>query len=133
MHDLSKTIEELEGKVWPYNSFQSHVVQESQRLRKVPLKELTPAGMRLLITQGIGLEYVVPLALEVLAKAPLIEATFYAGDLLLAVLQVPSEYWLAHSAQRWELDGIGLEIQNIHKLLIEEVMPLVSKLASQNS
>jgi CDI immunity proteins len=71
MHDQSKSIEQLEQDVWNHNDFQSHVVQESQRLRRIPLRELKTEDLRLLITQRIGLQFSVPLALEILATAPL--------------------------------------------------------------
>ena len=69
--ERGKTLEELEQDVWPYDEFRSHVVQESQRLRKVPIGTLSVEDLRLLIGQKIGLEFLVPLALEQLVNNPL--------------------------------------------------------------
>ena len=62
--ERTKNLEELEGVVWPHDDFGSHVVEESQRLRKVPVGELSVEDLRLLIGQKIGLPHLVPLALE---------------------------------------------------------------------
>jgi hypothetical protein len=45
--DRNKNLEGLEGEVCPYNDFGSYVVQESQRLRKIPLNELSVENLRL--------------------------------------------------------------------------------------
>ena len=73
------------------------------RLRNVPLKNLTAGDLRLLIGQRVGLPYLVPVALDVLAIDTFIDASFYPGDLLAAVVGAPNEFWhmyseLAHSA-----------------------------------
>ncbi|MDB5806240.1 MAG: hypothetical protein JWN73_3562 [Betaproteobacteria bacterium] len=46
-------------------------------LRKVPIGELKPGDLRVLIGQGIGTEHLMPLALELLSKNALIEGDYY--------------------------------------------------------
>lgn len=78
--DGFKTLEELEGQVWGEPESESHLVLECHRLRRVPLREFTPANLRIMVGQSIGLEFLVPLALQLLADDPLLDAELYAGD-----------------------------------------------------
>lgn len=94
--DQKKSIEELEKAVWPHDPFESHVVQESQKLRKVPVEKLTNENIRLLISQKIGLQYIVPLAIERLVNNPLASGGLYKGDLLSALANIPQEFWLLY-------------------------------------
>jgi hypothetical protein len=75
MFDQKMSLEELEGQVWPHDDFGSHVVQESQRLRNVPVNQLTIENLRLLIGQRIGLQFFVPVALDILVIIPLRRVT----------------------------------------------------------
>src|SRR5687767_13713337 len=61
-----------------------------------PLSELTIEDLRLLIAQSIGLNYVIPIALQRIEENPLVSGDFYEGDLLEAVLSVEKEFWLKH-------------------------------------
>ena len=63
------------------------MMKECYRLCGVPLGQLQPGDLRLLIGQGIGLRWLVPLALAALEEDPLVEADYYPGDLLLNVLR----------------------------------------------
>jgi len=123
MTDISKTIEQLEGQVWPLDTYPTHVVQESQRLRRVPLRDLTVEDLRLLVSQGIGLNLLVPLALEVLAKNALAEGQFYPGDLLVSVLNVPAEFWSAHPKLNNDLVDLAPALKSVQDLLMTEVLP----------
>jgi hypothetical protein len=58
-----------------------------------PLRQLGPAELRLLLTQGRGLAWVVPLALERLLAEPFAPADYGPGALLAAVLTVEPERW----------------------------------------
>jgi len=90
---LEKTLEELDGQDWGEPNFDSYVVTNCHRLRRVPLKDFTAEDLRLMIGQQISLEYLVPLALDRLAENPLTEANFYPGDLLNSVVQIPLDFW----------------------------------------
>jgi hypothetical protein len=63
-------------------------------LRTRPIGTLGTEDLRILIGQGIGLPWLVPLALETLEVDPLAEGDCYPGDLLASVLGVPAEFWL---------------------------------------
>jgi hypothetical protein len=130
--DRTKTLEELEGTVWPYNKFGSHVVQESQRLRKVPIGELSVEDLRLLIGQKIGLAHLIPLAIEQLSADPMVAGAFYRGDLMSVVLGLPDEFWVSHPALNNELVEIGAELSNIHQTLGENLLPAIKRFRFRN-
>jgi predicted protein tyrosine phosphatase len=90
-----KTLEELQGP-WGEPSFQSHLILECHRLSKVALKDFNPGDLRIMIGQQIALKYLVPLAIDVLQNDPLIEGTYFPGDLANAVFKVERKYWQAN-------------------------------------
>jgi hypothetical protein len=91
--DRTKTLNELDPPAWGEPEFDSYLVTTCHRLRRKPIDEFTVEDLRIMIGQGIGLDWLVPLALEVLEQDPLSEGDFYPGDLLGSVLQVPGELW----------------------------------------
>ena len=103
--DAGKTLDELEGIAWgePSGEFVSHLIERCYALRQIPIADLTPADLRVLIGQSIGLKYLVPRALEILEREPLLDAEFYPGDLLGAVLKIEGEFWSEHP--EWETLG----------------------------
>ena len=101
--DVSMTLEQLDGHNWGEPEWQSHLVLECHRLRRVPLREFTPANLRMMVGQSINLESLAPLALHVLSEDPLIEAELYPGDLLGALLHSEGSFWRAHQELRMVL------------------------------
>ena len=104
--NLDKNLSELERDLWGAPEFDSHVVTECHRLRFVALKDFTIEDLRLMIGQNIGLDYLVPLALEHLETNPLVAGDFYPGDLLKNVIGVPKSFWIEHSDLRLRLASI---------------------------
>jgi len=84
----SRTLEQLEGEVWGEPQFDSYVVTESHRLRRVPIRQLTVENLRLLVGQKLGLPWVLELALEILEVEPFAEGDLYEGDLLASVMEL---------------------------------------------
>jgi hypothetical protein len=97
--DRAKSLQELEGKDWGEPTYDSHLVRTCHRLRRKPLIEFTPEDLRIMIGQRIGLDFLVPLALEVLAAEPLVSGDFYPGDLLAAVARVEPAFWRRHAEE----------------------------------
>ena len=93
--DRSKTLQELEDEDWGKPTYDSHLVTECHRLRRVPLREFTPESLRIMIGQQIGLPFLIPLALELLRVDPFTAGNLYEGDLLAAVLRADSRFWIA--------------------------------------
>jgi hypothetical protein len=122
---LSRTLQELEGERWPAPADEeSYLVREAHRLRTVPLGALTVEDLRLLLGQRIGVEWLMPLALDKLRTDPLAAGDFYAGDLLTAVLRTDAAYWASHADQRSALrevrialgssgDGPGFDLESL--------------------
>ena len=90
---LNKTLEVLENDIWEYPSFPSYLNRTCYSLRKKPLNDFDTEDLRIMIGNGIGLKYLVPLALEVLQKNILAEGDFYEGDLLKFMLISDKKYW----------------------------------------
>jgi hypothetical protein len=100
--DKSRSLEEIEDDRWgdpPADA--TRLVTTAYALRKRPVGALDAEGLRLLISQQIGLDTLVPLALGQVEQDPLAEGDFYPGDLLDALIRrVPDSYWQAHEDQR---------------------------------
>src|SRR5262245_3692976 len=97
---LDKNLSELEGSVWGEPEFDSHVATECHRLRTVPLCAFTVENLRLMIGQEIGLEYLIPLAIEHLEANPFVEGDYYPGDLLASVVGTSLNFWTTHGDLR---------------------------------
>ena len=91
---MNKSIEQLENDYWKDEiEFQSNLVINCHKYRKIPIKDLTIEQLRLLISQKIGIEYLTEIAIEKLGQNILGEGDLYEGDLLEAVLGLPIEFW----------------------------------------
>jgi len=86
--DRNKSLQELEAQDWGDPAYDSHLVTECHRLRRVPLRELTAENLRIMIGQQIGLPQLIPLALELLSGDPFAPGDFYRGDLLAEPIHV---------------------------------------------
>lgn len=89
----NKTLQELEGQDWGEPAFPSFLVRTCHALRRKPLRDFTVEDLRIMIGQNIGLNYLLPLAIEQLRRDPLVAGDLYPGDLLAAVLRVESGFW----------------------------------------
>jgi hypothetical protein len=94
--DRTKCLQELEHDDWGEPTFSSHLVTTCHRLRRKPLSEFSVEDLRILIGQGIGLRFLMPLAIDRLEQEPLVEGDFYPGDLLTAVLRTDESFWAGH-------------------------------------
>ncbi|MEV5546706.1 contact-dependent growth inhibition system immunity protein [Streptomyces sp. NPDC052309] len=91
---LDRTLDELDPPRWtPPAGDATRLVRKVHELRRVPLGELRPADLRILISQQVALSYVLPLAVRLLLEEPLLDACFYEGDLLLAAVNAPASAW----------------------------------------
>lgn len=117
----SKTLENLEQDIWSEPSFESSLVIDCHRLRKVPLNELTPANLNRLIGQSIGLDYLIPLAIEELGKNITVDAYYYPGDLLLTVKSIKKEFWHENDSLLKDINNLIATNQDL--LIQEELNP----------
>lgn len=91
---MNDTIERLEKHVWAPTEYDSYLVTTCHALRKKPLPLFEIEDLRIMIGQGIGMDYLVPLAIEQLKANIFAEGHFYAGDLLKSILTSHETYWL---------------------------------------
>ncbi|MEO1504971.1 MAG: contact-dependent growth inhibition system immunity protein [Pseudomonadota bacterium] len=85
------TLEQLDGEVWGEPTFPSHLVTTCHRLRKKPVSEFSVEDLRIMIGQKIGLEHLLPIAVECLEEEPFAHGDFYPGDLLRNVVRCGDE------------------------------------------
>lgn len=107
------TLTQLEGDDWgPPPSDATGLVASVHRLRHVPVADLDAGALRVLLGQRVGVEFLVPRAIAVLRDEPLVEGSYYPGDLLVAVLSLPADYWAAHPGERAEMAELiaGLDV-----------------------
>ena len=57
------------------------------------MKDFEIEDLRIMISQDIGLKFLLPLALQELEKNILVEGDYYPGDLLSAVLTSEVNFW----------------------------------------
>lgn len=93
---LKKSLEEIEVDYWGDPTFPSGLAIACHELRTVPLDQLTNGQLRMAIGQEMSLPYLVPMAVKALSGDPLLEGTFFEGDLLENVLKVDDDYF------RWD-------------------------------
>ncbi|MFH9673562.1 contact-dependent growth inhibition system immunity protein [Streptomyces sp. NPDC017405] len=94
--DRDSTIEDLEGSRWPDPPGDStHLVRRVHALRRQAIKDLSVEDLRRLITQDVGLRWLLPVALDFLRETAPQEAEtgWYDDDLLSAVLTRKEEVW----------------------------------------
>ena len=101
-----KTLEELDGEDWGYPEFTSHLVTTCHELRKKPLSYFEVEDFRIMIGQNFCLDFLVPLALEILDDNIYSEGDYYSGDLLEALLRVDKDFWKNNIAYKTDLENI---------------------------
>lgn len=99
-----RTLEQMDGQDWGEpETAPTGMVARCLRLRRTPLKDFTVSDLRLMIGQQIGLRTLVPRALQLVSNEPLLEADFYPGDLLCALLRIDKAYWSDSSVELGQL------------------------------
>lgn len=98
--DASKSLQDLDGQDWGEPTSSSHAVRECHRLRRVPLREVSPEDLRLLLRQAVGVEPLLPIALDRLDADPFVAGDYHPGGLLKEVLAVPAATWGRHRGWR---------------------------------
>lgn len=92
--DRTSSLEALEGIPWPPPPADAtRLVSTVHELRRRPVGALDAEGLRLLITQDVGLPYLLPLAVGLLRADPMAEGDLYEGDLLSAALTRAASAW----------------------------------------
>jgi len=102
--DTTKSLTELEGKDWGEPGLDSYLLQTCYNLRYKPLKYFEIEELRLMVDQDVGLQYLLPIALEKLEADPLVRGKQFKGDLLCSVLCADPKFYRRnpHLRQRVE-------------------------------
>jgi hypothetical protein len=121
MVDLNKSIEELENDYWGEPTHDTYIIVTCHEARQKPIESLSDEEIRCLIGQKIGLKYLLPIAIEMLADDPLVCVTHFEGDLLLALLRLDARDWADNQD---ELKNLKKIIQdNISDIEVSEEIP----------
>jgi hypothetical protein len=121
------SLEKIENDFWgvaPKDS--SYLISTVHRLRSKPVDLLETEDLRIMIGQDIGLEVLIPLALQRLMRDPLAEGDYYPGDLLVAVLRASREYWKSHTEQRHAIEHIIDSLEEPDSVLRGAVTDFIS-------
>jgi hypothetical protein len=93
--NLEYCLEKLENDFWDDSDLDENgtsLVTKVYALRKIPLNKLKPEQIILLIGQDLGIDFILPLALNILDDNPFIECTFYPCDLLKYISKIKIDY-----------------------------------------
>lgn len=120
-YDLSKSIEELEGEIWPPPNYSSFLVLRCHELREKNLQEFSAEDLRLMIGQSIGLKFLIPLAIDFLEKNPFVSGDHDFGDLLCAVLSVDKKFWKENMPQYYRFLEVSAGLESTLKMVGESL------------
>lgn len=112
--DLNKSLQELENSDWGEPQSDSPLENKCLQLRRVPLIEFEGSDLLRMISQDIGIEYLIPIAIELLRVDPLADRDVYPGSLLGALLEASYKYWDKNPNLREEIEKM------YNKILINE-------------
>ena len=127
MMDINKSIEELENDYWGELTFDSYIITTCHKARQKPIKSLSNEEIRCLIGQKIGLRFLLPIAVNILKNEPLIDITYFEGDLLLTLLRLDTSDW---EDNQNELQLFNIVIQD-NRLQIEKCKEIQSELVEK--
>src|SRR5258708_17950229 len=119
--ERNRSLQELDGQDWGEATFPSYLVRTCHALRRKPLRDFTVEDLRLMIGQNIGLEYLVPLAIERLQCDPFAAGDFYPSDLLGNVLPVDSSFWQQRPDLQQAVEAIGALIPDFPAIFDKEL------------
>lgn len=140
MSDIQNlSFEKIEGRKWKDEiptSADSFVHRKVYELYSKKLTAFTPADLRFSISQGYYLNYLIPMALDVLKTDIFIETDFYQGSLLESVLEIDEHYWIQNPLQKEILENLILrDIGNLDSIHLTEeikfnIQSLINKFTS---
>ena len=119
--DTNKSLSQLLGALTTDTTGSSALVTTGLTLYEKPLKDFTVENLRVMIGQSIGLEFLIPLAIEVLEQNPFAEGDYYPGDLLSMVMQVEPNFWRTHQDLYWSVSEIVAGLSTIMKNLTDAI------------
>jgi hypothetical protein len=119
--DRNKSLSQLLGAFTKDTTDSSALATTYRYLYEKPLKDFTVEDFRVMIGQGIGLEFLIPSAVELLQENPFVQGDYYPGDLLSAVMQVEPSFWRTHQDVYWKVSEIVTGLPSLMSDLIEAI------------
>jgi hypothetical protein len=114
--DDSLSIEQLEGIIFDISEVNSDILEECYHFVKIPVGQLTPEQISRLISQDIGLNFLIPKALKIL-REDVLTKILYTGDFLITILGIEPSYWTSNMEDKKEI----LSIVNKNMDIIKEI------------
>ena len=130
--DLTKSLQEQENDDWGMPTRTTNMAKECHRLRRKPLQDFTPANLDVMIGQEISLEYLVPMALDVLTENPFLRSRNYHSDLLRTVLRIEPEFWKNEPELWWMFAEIVIDLEFLQEMLVTEFPSAIQNFQSVN-
>jgi len=119
--DINKSLSQLLGPPTKETTDSSALVTTCLALYEKPLKDFTVENLRVMIGQSIGLEFLIPLAIELLQENPFVEGDYYPGDLLSAVVKVEPSFWKTHQDFYWSVSEIVAGLPSLMRDLTDAI------------
>ncbi|MFD9403679.1 contact-dependent growth inhibition system immunity protein [Streptomyces sp. NPDC060011] len=134
---LGCTLDEVDPPRWPApGADATRLVRTVHALRHSKLGDLRPGDLRMLVAQQVALHCTLPLAALLLLEEPLLDATFYPGDLLLTAVGAPESDWALVPDLRTRLSSViaalpDAEIAELPRGSAEELARFSGRSATQ--
>ncbi len=134
--DTLRSLAEMEGNeslepLSPPEGAKSSVSTGCEALFQKPIADLSIEDIRLLLSQDIGIRFLIPLAIEHLRNNAFAQCAYYPGDLLSAVMRIPPEFWAKHEETYWEVSEIASGLLPTLKKLEEEIQKFQERIGQQ--
>ena len=123
-NEFDDSLNEIEGFQENLSGLDSGLIEKCMVARSKKLKDLSVDEIRVLLSQLIGLAYIVPLALNIVEQDPLISSGLYSGDLAVSLFNIDEEFWSNNPEWNNRLIEVKFEIEETYKTISEEILPL---------
>lgn len=119
--DTNKSLSQLLGALTEDTTDSSVLATTCLTLYEKPLRDFTVENLRVMIGQSIGLEVLIPFAVELLQENPFVKGDYYPGDLLSVVMQVEPSFWQTHQDFYWSVAEIVAGLPSLMSDLTEAI------------
>ncbi|WP_420549752.1 contact-dependent growth inhibition system immunity protein [Curvivirga sp.] len=109
--------------------FSSDLARKCDDAKRKKIKDLSASEIRLLISQKIGLKYLIPIAVEILEQDILIETEYYKGDLAVALFECNVENLDLDKETKTKIWEIAIELNTLSRTISEDILPLLPEAA----
>ncbi|MFD5296964.1 contact-dependent growth inhibition system immunity protein [Streptomyces mutabilis] len=133
--DPTQSLERLEGQRWPEPPEDATpLVRAVHELRRRPVGDLRPDELARLITQDVGLPWLLPLAVRILRDtAPAqIAGGWYDDDLLYAVVTRKPQVWAQFPGLARELKATVETLVDLSRYVREEAAAFCAAVPEQS-